>query len=243
MQGLELAEEPEDGTITVLVPAAVGHPRPPIILSTPTPPLPAGAPIFEQNLVQEDWMEMNREDSDSFLDPTHTPDETSPPPFVFSGEYAEPDEPKLIEGVFSHSTPSHNPFALRQARSDISAIAHTLQLAAQQIGADPTFDQNALFRTVVPIIAFLYALVAAVFLPRYFSGADDSSDKYLVTLAVLGLVSILVITRAILWGVSLIVQSFCALDVDRALKTGKCVDSAGQRFSQADLLVGGLLSG
>ena len=140
---------------------------------------------------------------------------------------------------------------LEEVRTPTEGFCKTLETAqkvVRQLEHDATFSERSVYRSTAPIMVFLYILAMATILPRRQAeivtklGVDEGYTLLcFLLLTVLGVPFVLMALRATLWIVGRLCQSFCALDVQEVLGKGVCIDSNGQRASDADLIVGNLL--
>jgi hypothetical protein len=148
----------------------------------------------------------------------------------------EPENSKSLELPLDH------PAGILQ-----QSILETFQHVARQLAEDPAWTQAHVYRLAIPVVVFLYTLAMGVILPRK---KDDVFDRmvanerdpvfYAFLLALLGLLVVLAFLKLIIYIMSRLVHSFCALDLE-VLKKGVCIDSEGNQFGEADLIIGNLL--
>lgn len=136
----------------------------------------------------------------------------------------------------------------RAAPDGICKTLETVQKVARQLEHDATFSEGNVYRFTAPILVFLYMLAMAVILPRRQAeivtklGVDEGYTLLcFLLLTVLGVPFVLMALKATLWVMGRLCQSFCTLDVQEVFGKGVCVDSNGERASDADLIVGNLL--
>ena len=123
--------------------------------------------------------------------------------------------------------------------------AQFLQHAARRALQNQPMSQSEVFRSLAPLVIFLWILGVAAFLPRKYSGwekkygADDLHAHLIV--GILGGMSILLLfLRGGIWVGSVIIESFCNAELLDLFRKGEMVDSEGVRMGDADMVLGNL---
>lgn len=122
-----------------------------------------------------------------------------------------------------------------------------LQSAARQIANDPSATQTNIFRLSAPITAFLYALGIGVTALKkeeviFEPGTNVSQITVYAFVIPLGMLLVLALLRGILWVMSKLGRSFCELDLEEVFARGIFIDSEGERLTEADFIVGNLIT-
>jgi len=123
--------------------------------------------------------------------------------------------------------------------------AQFLQHAARRALQDQTMSQSEVFRSLAPLVIFLWILGVAAFLPRKYSGLEKKYgtadlQAHLIV-GILGGVGILLfILRGGIWVGSVLIKSFCDAELLNLFRKGEMVDSEGVRMGDADMVLGNL---
>jgi len=153
------------------------------------------------------------------------------------GRPAESSDRKRPSGrVEGHTNIGQIPMAMK-----------TLQNAARQLANDPSITQTSISRLLVPITTFLYTLgIGAILLKNEAVIIETRSASemavYMAFVIPLGLLLVLVLLRGTLWVMSKLGCSFCELDLEEVFERGIFVDSEGERLTEADFIVGNLIT-
>jgi hypothetical protein len=135
-------------------------------------------------------------------------------------------------------------------RHELSKFHHALEVlqrAARQVEADQSISQRNIFRSLAPLVIFLYLLGIGVLLPRHQryrysqTPEENSSVARMTLLFFIGMALALVFLRGMVWVVSVAGKEFCEVDLTQIFRKGKCVDVDGRGKGEAELIWGGLL--
>jgi hypothetical protein len=123
--------------------------------------------------------------------------------------------------------------------------AQFLQHAARRALRDQTMSQSAVFRSLAPLVIFLWILGVATFLPRKYSGLEKrygtaDLQAHLIVGILGGVGILLLILRGGIWVGSVLIKSFCDAELLNLFRKGEMVDSEGVRMGDADMVLGNL---
>ena len=164
--------------------------------------------------------------------------------------------PPIPPIIISAPTPPHSlrsegempPVAQEYAKfSQVPMAIKMIQNAARQLENDANFTQKNLFQLLAPITAFLYTLGIAVIALKKEGAVTDEPDIWKASqvaiyhFIVLGII-VLMSLRGSIWIVSKLGRSFCELELENVFTRGISVDSEGERLTEADFIVGNLIS-
>lgn len=121
--------------------------------------------------------------------------------------------------------------------TNVPMVIKTLHGVARQLQHDPTFTQKRLFRLSAPITAFLYSLGFGVIMLK-----KEQMAAYFTLFILLGMLLVLTLLRGIIWVMSKFGHSFCELNLEEVFTRGIFVDSEGERLTDADFIVGNLIT-
>lgn len=133
---------------------------------------------------------------------------------------------------------------------ELSKFHHALEVlqrAARQVEADKSISQRNIFRSLAPLVIFLYLLGMGVLLPRYQryrysqTPEENASVARMTLLFFIGMALALVFLRGTVWVVSVVGKKFCEVNLTQIFRKGKCVDVDGRGKGEAELIWGGLL--
>ena len=136
-------------------------------------------------------------------------------------------------------------------RHKVSKLRHVLELlqrATRQIQGDQSMSQSKIFRSLAPLVVFLYLLGVGVVLPRQqqyrYSQTPEgnSSVAKMILLFFIGMALALVVLRSMVWLVGVLARAFCQVDLTQIFKRGECVDVNGRGMGEAELIVGGIFT-
>lgn len=121
--------------------------------------------------------------------------------------------------------------------------AQFLQHAARCAFQDQTMSQSDIFRSLAPLVIFLWILGVGAFLPRKYSALETkygSADFQAHLIAgILGGVGVLLfVLRGGIWVGSVLIKSFCDAELLNLFRKGEMVDSEGVRMGDADMVLG-----
>ena len=136
----------------------------------------------------------------------------------------------------------------RHKVSKFRHVLEVLQRAARQIQGDQSMSQSKIFRSLAPLVIFLYLLGVGVVLPRQqqyrYSQTPEgnSSVAKMIILFFIGMALALVVLRSMVWLVGVLAKGFCQVDLTQIFKRGECVDVNGRGMGEAELIVGGIFT-
>jgi hypothetical protein len=125
-------------------------------------------------------------------------------------------------------------------------VLEVLQRAARRVEADQSISQANIFRSLAPLIIFLYLIGIGVLLPRqqrYRSSQtpeENTSVARMILLFFVGMALTLVLLRAMVGLVSVFGKTFCEVDLTEIFRKGECVDVDGRGKGEAELILGGM---
>ncbi|KAF4615063.1 hypothetical protein D9613_003475 [Agrocybe pediades] len=123
---------------------------------------------------------------------------------------------------------------------EIYRIAVILQNVARHICADQKHSQASVFRSLLPVVIFVYFFALGFIVPRVISHLGSwraiTSDMCFLTLG--GLLLAVLALRTLIWTIGSIAQAFCDADLKELLRKSGLIVTNGGRVGQADLVAG-----